>query len=415
VAACLASSPDRWRARRARTGVVLHEALRRRHLASLPPARQVMMTQAGRADLLPPRARQVLHKKTAAAADERALAASGTRGDLEQKIAALIAEAMQAIARTLAALVKQGVLDLQAWIERERQHPFEILEPPTWTPRIDEPMVQALLRHAPRYLLPGLDGIPDNTIFFLRENRRFIEALLVGANHELGRELAWREVAFDRHGTIFRHFWGGGPAIRDLRTWVVPEGPDGAMTLARLGDNAPAPASSAERLVVGIKGDIIRLVPNPSAFLIHCDPAALAGMIEHLFDPALPSGVWAPEVEQSLASDVLLMGFPPAVSEPRVRAEPERWHFVIAEAPTRPRFGLDAAAGAPASPVSIDEVTWAHVETDPASRWITRFRDFDLRDPAGHVAGDSIRAAMVASLTLQRPAILVVPFTKAVQ
>ncbi len=38
----------------------------------------------------------------------------------------------------------------------------------------------------------------------LRTNNRFIEAYLVGLNHEMGRELLWREYPTDQRGTYFR-------------------------------------------------------------------------------------------------------------------------------------------------------------------------------------------------------------------
>ena len=41
-------------------------------------------------------------------------------------------------------------------------------------------------------------------------NNRFIEAYLVGLNHEMARELLWREYPTDQRGTYFSSFWTGG-------------------------------------------------------------------------------------------------------------------------------------------------------------------------------------------------------------
>src|SRR5262249_28738082 len=67
------------------------------------------------------------------------------------------------------------------------------------------------------------------TVFGLRTNRRFVEAYMVGLNHEMGRELLWRGYPTDQRGTYFDHFWGlgvpnGAPRdITDLNTWSVPD------------------------------------------------------------------------------------------------------------------------------------------------------------------------------------------------
>ena len=41
----------------------------------------------------------------------------------------------------------------------------------------------------------------------LETNPRFIESYMVGLNHEMARELLWREYPTDQRGTCFRQFW----------------------------------------------------------------------------------------------------------------------------------------------------------------------------------------------------------------
>jgi hypothetical protein len=55
--------------------------------------------------------------------------------------------------------------------------------------------------------LPGLENVPQNTVGLLQTNRRFIEAFMVGLNHEMASELRWREFPTDMRGNYFRSFW----------------------------------------------------------------------------------------------------------------------------------------------------------------------------------------------------------------
>ena len=113
----------------------------------------------------------------------------------------------------------------------------------------------------PDSLLSGADNIPDNSIVVMEENRQFIEALLVGMNHEMNNELRWREFPTDMQGTIFKRFWNRGASVQNvpsediapIHTWTK-----------KLGENVPVGSpDNQENFVVIIKGDIIRKLNNP--------------------------------------------------------------------------------------------------------------------------------------------------------
>ena len=55
--------------------------------------------------------------------------------------------------------------------------------------------------------LPNLNLIEQNSITLLETNQKFIEAYMVGLNHEFARELLWREYPTDQRGSYFRQFW----------------------------------------------------------------------------------------------------------------------------------------------------------------------------------------------------------------
>ena len=74
-------------------------------------------------------------------------------------------------------------------------------------PEIDMPVYDYLARLDPERFLPGVGEIPDEAITLLETNPRFVEALLVGLNDEMNRELLWRAFPTDQRGTPFRRFW----------------------------------------------------------------------------------------------------------------------------------------------------------------------------------------------------------------
>ena len=74
-------------------------------------------------------------------------------------------------------------------------------------PVFHQPVYEAVKSLGQEFLIPNLNLIPDNTITILESNQRFIESFMVGLNHEMGRELLWREYPTDQRGSYFRQFW----------------------------------------------------------------------------------------------------------------------------------------------------------------------------------------------------------------
>ena len=81
------------------------------------------------------------------------------------------------------------------------------LHPVKWYPEFHRPMYRFLRDLSQEYILPGLEDVPQNTVGILQTNRRFIEAFMVGLNHEMASELRWREFPTDMRGSYFRIFW----------------------------------------------------------------------------------------------------------------------------------------------------------------------------------------------------------------
>ena len=205
------------------------------------------------------------------------------------------------------------------------------LEPIVAAPEFSTPMYAPLRDLGQELLLPGLNQVEDNTVAILRPNPRFIEAYMVGLNHEFARELLWRDYPTDQRGTYFRQFWDtrgaiptGSPDIPPLHEWPVSHG---------VGDNVDP--GSANQLVLLIRGELLRRYPNPIVYAVRGTgqlPNPQLGGVERL---PLFRGAFDP--------DVAFFGFNLSDSEARgggPTLDPG-WFFVIQQHPTEPRFGLD--------------------------------------------------------------------------
>ena len=79
--------------------------------------------------------------------------------------------------------------------------------PRNLSPRFGAPMAAALAELGQEWLLPGLGEVPANTALALRTNSSFVHAYMIGLNHELGRELLWREFPTTLTATFFQRFF----------------------------------------------------------------------------------------------------------------------------------------------------------------------------------------------------------------
>lgn len=206
-------------------------------------------------------------------------------------------------------------------------------------PRFPQPMYAPLRDISQDLLLPGLDGVPPETVLGLKTNRRFVEAYMVGLNGEMGGELLWRGFATDMRGTFFDRFWDAGP------------GADAAPDIAPLTDwndhslgQSPAAAGTAgpERFVMLIRSTLLQRYPNAVIYAVR----ALRTAAGRVASSDAADEVY-PVFSGSAPPDVAFFGFPLATEAVTGADGSEGYYLVIQEHPTEPRFGL--AADAPAS------------------------------------------------------------------
>jgi hypothetical protein len=232
-------------------------------------------------------------------------------------------------------------------------------------PEIDVPMYKPLMGLSNEHFLPNIDKIPQNTITVLETNQRFIEAYMVGLNHEFARELLWREYPTDQRGTCFRQFWDPSGVINDtglskdaLREKLRDIPPIHSWSLAsRLGDHdhREVPGETEEEVVLVIRGELLKKYPTA---VIYAQKARwqldAQGRIDRSKERVLETDgpvadrLRTPLYEAKAEPDITFIGFDLTTKE--VKGGSGRgtdtapgWFFVIKERPGEPRFGLDIA------------------------------------------------------------------------
>jgi hypothetical protein len=238
-------------------------------------------------------------------------------------------------------------------------------------PRVDTPMYGPLVARSTELFLPNLNLIERNSLTLLEVNQRFVEAYMVGLNHEFARELLWREYPTDQRGSVFRQFWdpsgfvgaSDDPAQREALRDIPP-----IHTWARasaLGDhdNRRTAAQSEPDLVLVLRGDLLKRYPNA---VIYAQRAAWARHPDGSIDPAKerelapfdetqpPSReiVKTPLYEARVDPDIAFLGFDLTAADAQggTGEHPDDdpgWFFVIKERPGEPRFGFDVSRDGP--------------------------------------------------------------------
>ncbi len=227
------------------------------------------------------------------------------------------------------------------------------------TPTFPVPTALALLESDPEWFLPGLGALPNNKVVLLFQNSAFIESYLVGINHELMRELLWREYPTDLRGTPFLRFWprpDGAPDIDPLHTWTDQ---------TPLGDRLLGEESLAVLLV---RGDVVRRYPTMLVTAVPSttpDPHPEPGRPNHRPDPAATPTTPSFVIKIDAQTNAYAFDIPD--EELRRAATPDRpgWFFVMAENGYRIRFGFDETDTAVPALTGWDAAVWPARDEGP--------------------------------------------------
>jgi len=251
-------------------------------------------------------------------------------------------------------------------------------------PELDAPVFRYLARLDASRFMPGVGDIPAESVMLLETNPRFIEALLVGLNSEMNRELLWREFPTDQRGTPFKHFWGwsdGGADIAPIHTWPATNA---------LGANTRA--GKGGQIVMLIRGRLLQRYPNTSIYAWRASGGRLV-------NPPAATDLKQPVFSGVLGSDIAFAGFDLTDAD---LSQGDGWFFVLQEQPTEARFGFDDGDGAPQHvPASWSDATWEDTGT-PRGHYL-RLNGNPLSGVKIGQVGFVDHAAALAYISMQKP------------
>jgi hypothetical protein len=258
-------------------------------------------------------------------------------------------------------------------------------------PRIDNPMYEPLRDLSDEYLLPNLNLIPPNTISLLETNQPFIEAYMVGLNHEIARELLWREYPTDQRGTPFRQFWDVSGARPEPGLLTAEEDKESLLDIPELHrwprasnlgdhDHREKPGDNEQEAVLVIRGELLKKYPTAIIYahrarweppnsgahpenerrLVELEPSQEA-------DPP-DDVVKTPLYEARVSPDITFFGFDLTITDAKGGdgSDPDDdagWFFCIKERPGEPRFGFDIEAESPDPPETVNDIAWSTIGT----------------------------------------------------
>lgn len=262
-----------------------------------------------------------------------------------------------------------STISLPAWVLAEIGADFnEVMA----YPKIDLPMYEPLQDPKVERLLPNINKLARNSITLMETNQRFIEAYMVGLNHEFARKLLWREYPTDQRGSYFRQFWSVGDTINSEglsedalkeKLYDIPEIHRWAPTSALGGHNNRADPTKpvAPQAVLIIRGDLLKKYPNTIIFAQH---AKMTGSLRE------PDWLTADEEKQPPRAktrsplyqarpkdDIFFFGFDLTIDEAKGTSSDPGWYFVLQERPGEARFGLEVAREAPIE--TFDDLSWS--------------------------------------------------------
>ena len=283
-------------------------------------------------------------------------------------VAAAVAE-LNPLASTRASLTAR--IPALATLLPERELPAEF----HLTPQFVDALFWDLAAVDDDVIVPGLGEFPNNRVRLLAVNAGFVGAFLIAANHEMARELLWREYPAELSGTFFQRFFDyADPKAVD----IVPI--DGWHPRSSIAANLPTAASST---VILIRGDLIRRYPDVNVFMVPQNPDG---------DPD-EAGSIQPSFEGRLEADVLVVGFPIAPEVALGESGKAEYFLALEERVTAPRFGLDVERKGVLN--TWDELAWTdfaaadlHVSTGniPGSGASPTFDDIEWGRNAAHQA-----------------------------
>jgi len=260
-------------------------------------------------------------------------------------------------------------------------------------PEFDTPMYEPLMEADKNGFVPNLYLVEPDSVTLLETNQKFIEAYMVGLNHEFARELLWREYPTDQRGSYFRQFW-------DVRKKIA-EASDKEAARERLkdikplhhwhqdsdlgeNDNREEGTVAEEELVLVIRGELLKKYPNA---IVTAQPARWQPKSNGKPDKTKERDLGADEkripplYEARVAPDIYFFGFDLTAKEARGDGKVDDkpgWYFRIEEVPGDARFGFDISREG--AEVNVwNDLAWGDVVQVPADGKHIKVADIPAR------------------------------------
>ena len=274
-----------------------------------------------------------------------------------------------------------ATIAIPGWVSTPLKDPYaEVMA----YPKIDLPMYQPLKAISIELFLPNINLIAPNSITLIETNRKFLEAYMVGLNHEFARKLLWREYPTDQRGSYFRQFWDPAPYFdsQNLDPQVLKEKQYDILPLhtwpadSSLGThlNRPVTSGTGEDAVLVIRGELLKRYPTAVIYahkaqwqtkadgtIDPSQPRQLADLTDAEQQSPPPTKVRTPLYDAKADPDIYFFGFDLTIEEAIGQSgthpgDDPGWFFVIKERPGEPRFGLELTRTG--NPEIFGELTW---------------------------------------------------------
>ena len=243
---------------------------------------------------------------------------------------------------------------------------IEKVKPIMEYPEIPDPMFEYLQNLSQDFIIPNIREIPENTITLLENNQVFIESFMAGLNHEMSKELLWREYPTDQRGSYFRNFWDDKDSLSVSSDHDILAMDSWKGNLGIHNERIIKEDGTTERkknfVVLVIRGDLLKKYPNT---VIYAQKAVSQGSNQPrtLSDSGNLSNIRTPIFQAELEPDIAMFGFNITKEEARGNNEfPAGWFFVLKERPGEINFGLDDSETIPSqSAQQWNDLEWGHL------------------------------------------------------
>ncbi len=254
------------------------------------------------------------------------------------------------------------------------------LKPVMAYPEFEEPVYEELKKISQDFVLPNIEKLPNNSITILETNQAFIESYLTGMNHEMSRELQWREFPTDKRGSYFRQFW-------DVKDNLFEEDSENTKDIkeihqwqGKLGTHRVD--GSDGHLVLVVRGDLLMKYPNTIIYAQKATYSSTPSDPREFSTEISETDTLFPLFSAELEPDVFLFGFELTtedakgdripVGSKKTAGKNPGWFFVFRERPGQVKFGMDdytddqgnADVMPTEAPETWSDLSWEHLVDD---------------------------------------------------